>query len=103
MLRIELTSNDITAFRHNRKVAGRDGRGHYKMTVLEKAIHAGSGQSQGRTVCESSRFRNQKSLCPGKHKIDAGGGELVPAGAGKVRVQTSGSSVTADDFGGAGG
>ena len=40
VLRIEATSNDITFFRHHRKVVGRDGRGQYKMAALKKSIYS---------------------------------------------------------------
>jgi len=40
VLRIEATSNDITFFRHHRKVVGRDGREEYKMAVLKKSIYS---------------------------------------------------------------
>ncbi len=40
VLRIEATSNDITFFRHYRKVVGRDGRGQYKMASLKKSIYS---------------------------------------------------------------
>ena len=38
VLRIEATSNDITFFRHHRKVVGRDGKEEYKMAALKKSI-----------------------------------------------------------------
>ena len=37
VLRIEATSNDITFFRHYRKVVGRDGCEQYKMAALKKS------------------------------------------------------------------
>lgn len=40
VLRIEATSNDITFFRHHRKVVGRDGREQYKMAALKKSIYS---------------------------------------------------------------
>ena len=40
VLRIEATSNDITFFRHYRKVIGRDGRQQYKMASLKKSIYS---------------------------------------------------------------
>ena len=40
VLRIEATSNDITFFRHHRKVVGRDGREEYKMAALKKSIYS---------------------------------------------------------------
>ena len=40
VLRIEATSNDITFFRHHRKVVGRDGQEHYKMAALKKSIYS---------------------------------------------------------------
>ena len=39
-LRIEATSNDITFFRHSRKVISRDGTGEYKMAPLKKSIYS---------------------------------------------------------------
>lgn len=40
VLRIEATSNDITFFRHHRKVVSRDGREEYKMASLKKSIYS---------------------------------------------------------------
>ena len=40
VLRIEATSNDITFFRHYRKVIGRDGRQQYKMASLKKSVYS---------------------------------------------------------------
>ena len=40
VLRIEATSNDITFFRHHRKVVSRDGRAEYKMAPLKKSIYS---------------------------------------------------------------
>jgi hypothetical protein len=40
VLRIEATSNDITFFRHHRKVVSRDGREQYKMAALKKSIYS---------------------------------------------------------------
>lgn len=40
VLRIEATSNDITFFRHHRKVVSRDGREEYKMAALKKSIYS---------------------------------------------------------------
>lgn len=40
VLRIEATSNDITFFRHHRKVVGRDGQEEYKMAALKKSIYS---------------------------------------------------------------
>jgi hypothetical protein len=40
VLRIEATSNDITFFRHHRKVVCRDGREEYKMAALKKSIYS---------------------------------------------------------------
>jgi hypothetical protein len=40
VLRIEATSNDITFFRHYRKVVSRDGRAEYKMAALKKSIYS---------------------------------------------------------------
>ncbi len=40
VLRIEATSNDITFFRHHRKVVGRDGRAQYKMAALKKSVYS---------------------------------------------------------------
>lgn len=40
VLRIEATSNDITFFRHYRKVVSRDGREEYKMAPLKKSIYS---------------------------------------------------------------
>jgi hypothetical protein len=40
VLRIEATSNDITFFRHHRKVVGRDGQEQYKMAELKKSIYS---------------------------------------------------------------
>jgi hypothetical protein len=40
ILRIEVTSNDITFFRHHRKVVGRDGRIEYKLAPLKKSIYS---------------------------------------------------------------
>ncbi len=40
VLRIEATSNDITFFRHHRKVVGRDGRAQYKLAALKKSIYS---------------------------------------------------------------
>jgi hypothetical protein len=38
--RIETSSNDITFFRHYRKVVGRDGQEEYKMAALKKSIYS---------------------------------------------------------------
>ena len=40
VLRIEATSNDITFFRHHRKVEHRDGRTEYKVAPLKKSIYS---------------------------------------------------------------
>ena len=40
VLRIEATSNDITFFRHYRKVVSRDGTAEYKMAPLKKSIYS---------------------------------------------------------------
>jgi len=40
VLRLEATSNDITFFRHYRKVASRDGTAEYKMAPLKKSIYS---------------------------------------------------------------
>jgi hypothetical protein len=40
VLRIEATSNDITFFRHYRKVVSRDGTQEYKMAPLKKSIYS---------------------------------------------------------------
>jgi hypothetical protein len=40
VLRIEATSNDITFFRHYRKVVSRDGREKYKVAPLKKSIYS---------------------------------------------------------------
>ena len=40
VLRIEATSNDISFFRHYRKVVSRDGRQEYKMAPLKKSIYS---------------------------------------------------------------
>jgi hypothetical protein len=40
VLRIEATSNDITFFRHHRKVVSRDGHEEYKMAALKKSIYS---------------------------------------------------------------
>jgi len=40
VLRIEATSNDITFFRHHRKVVSRDGSEEYKMAALKKSIYS---------------------------------------------------------------
>lgn len=40
VLRIEATSNNITFFRHHRKVVGRDGQEEYKMAPLKKSIYS---------------------------------------------------------------
>ena len=40
VLRIEATSNDITFFRHYRKVISRDGSAEYKMAPLKKSIYS---------------------------------------------------------------
>ena len=40
VLRIEATSNDITFFRHYRKVVSRDGTWEYKMAPLKKSIYS---------------------------------------------------------------
>lgn len=40
VLRIEATSNDISFFRHYRKVVGRDGDEQYKMAALKKSIYS---------------------------------------------------------------
>ena len=40
VLRIEATSNDITFFRHHRKVVGRDGKEQYKTAALKKSIYS---------------------------------------------------------------
>lgn len=40
VLRIEATSNDITFFRHHRKVVGRDGHEQYKLAALKKSIYS---------------------------------------------------------------
>lgn len=40
VLRIEATSNDITFFRHHRKVVSRNGQQEYKMAALKKSIYS---------------------------------------------------------------
>jgi hypothetical protein len=40
VLRIEATSNDITFFRHYRKIVSRDGREEYKVAPLKKCIYS---------------------------------------------------------------
>jgi hypothetical protein len=40
VLRIEAASNDITFFRHHRKVVSRDGSEEYKMAALKKSIYS---------------------------------------------------------------
>lgn len=40
VLRIEVTANDVTFFRHYRKVVGRDGQSEYKVTALKKSIYS---------------------------------------------------------------
>jgi hypothetical protein len=40
VLRLEATSNDITFFRHHRKVVHRDGREEYKNAALKKSIYS---------------------------------------------------------------
>lgn len=40
VLRIEATSNDLTFFRHYRKVISRDGTTEYKMAALKKSIYS---------------------------------------------------------------
>ena len=40
VLRIEVTVNDVTYFRHYRKVVGRDGSSEYKVTALKKSIYS---------------------------------------------------------------
>jgi len=40
VLRIEATSNDITFFRHHRKVVRRDGHEEYKLAALKKSIYS---------------------------------------------------------------
>jgi len=40
VLRIEATSNDITFFRHHRKVVSRQGREEYKLAALKKSIYS---------------------------------------------------------------
>lgn len=40
ILRIEATSNDITFFRHHRKVEHRDGKSEYKVAPLKKSIYS---------------------------------------------------------------
>jgi len=40
VLRLEATSNDITFFRHHRKVVSRDGSEEYKMAALKKSIYS---------------------------------------------------------------
>jgi len=40
VLRIEATSNDITFFRHHRKVVSRDGQEEYKLAALKKSIYS---------------------------------------------------------------
>jgi hypothetical protein len=40
ILRIEATSNDITFFRHHRKVKHRDGHAEYKVAPLKKSIYS---------------------------------------------------------------
>jgi hypothetical protein len=40
VLRIEATSNDLTFFRHYRKVVSRDGTAEYKMAPLKKSIYS---------------------------------------------------------------
>jgi hypothetical protein len=53
VLRIEATSNDISFFKHYRKVVGRDKREHYKNAALRKTIHSlGDLGSLMRAVCE---------------------------------------------------
>lgn len=40
VLRIEITANDVTYFRHYRKVVGRDGSSEYKVAALKKSIYS---------------------------------------------------------------
>ena len=40
VLRIEVTANDVTYFRHYRKVVGRDGQSQYKVSALKKSIYS---------------------------------------------------------------
>ena len=40
VLRIEVTANDVTYFRHYRKVVGRDGSSEYKVSALKKSIYS---------------------------------------------------------------
>lgn len=40
VLRIEVTSNDVSFYKHHREVAGRDGRARWKNAALRKSIHS---------------------------------------------------------------
>ncbi len=40
VLRIEVTANDVTYFRHYRKVVGRDGKSQYKVSALKKSLYS---------------------------------------------------------------
>lgn len=40
VLRIEVTANNVTYFRHYRKVVGRDGQSQYKVSALKKTIYS---------------------------------------------------------------
>ena len=40
VLQIEVAANDVTYFRHYRKVVGRDGSSEYKVTALKKSIYS---------------------------------------------------------------
>ena len=73
VLRIEATSNDITFFRHHRKVVGRDGREEYKMAALKKSIYS-LGDVMGILHAACARYLDfigtLEDNTPARHDLD---------------------------------
>lgn len=55
VLRIEVTANDVTYFRHYRKVVGRDGQSQYKVSALKKTIYS-LGDLKGLMQAATARY-----------------------------------------------
>jgi hypothetical protein len=73
VLRLEATSNDITFFRHHRKVVHRDGREEYKNAALKKSIYS---LSDVRPILHAACLRyldfigTLEDTTPGRHDLD---------------------------------
>lgn len=55
VLRIEVTANDVTFFRHYRKVVGHDGQSAYKVSALKKSIYS-LGDLKGLMQAATARY-----------------------------------------------